>query len=309
MNNLQTDKGFYCEVNQQYYPSLRGLLNYLRTQSISSEEYYLKYLGEKGKCKTCGNSTSFHQINSGYKKYCSSDCAKKSEEHRKIVSNRFIGNPEKLQNSIKKRNVTLSQKTEDERKAIANRRVSKLKERYGDNYFSEKAKRQWKRRSKEEIDLLVSKANATKEKNGKHPKPYLNSNKEISIKGKIFRVQGYEDIALNLLSEIVDVNLIKTGKDVPRIHMCTGKKYYPDISINNLLIEVKSEYTYKVNLENNLLKHSEAIKSGYDHIFLVIHSKDLNSDRTLKNKEDYLKVLHTAISSQASNEEGSTTIP
>jgi hypothetical protein len=41
-NIFQSEKGFYCEINQQYYPSLRGLLNYLRTQLVSSEEYYLK---------------------------------------------------------------------------------------------------------------------------------------------------------------------------------------------------------------------------------------------------------------------------
>lgn len=308
-DTFETDKGFYCEINQQHYTSIRGLLNYLRTQSISSKDYYLKFLGEKGKCKTCGNPTKFHQINTGYKKYCSNICSTQSDERRKIVSNRFVNNPEKLHNSLQKRKKTLSEKTNDEIKSIQDKRISTLKQRYGDNYLSQRTKNQWKRRTKEEVDLLVSKANDTKTKNGTHPKPYKNSNREVSIKGKVFRVQGYEDIALNLLSEIVDINEIKTGKDVPRIQMYNGKKYYPDILIDNLLIEVKSEYTYDVDLEENLLKQSQAIRSGYNHIFLVIHSKDLNKDRTLKTKDKYLQVLHKAISSQASNEEGSTTIP
>jgi hypothetical protein len=306
---LKTDKGFYCEINQKYYPSIRGLLNYIRTQSVTSEDYYLKFLGEKGKCKTCGSPTRFHQINIGYKDYCSNKCINTNEEHRKIISNRFVGNPEKLYNSLKKRNETLSKKPKDEIKITQDKRVSTLKDRYGDDYFSKKTKLQWERRSKEEIDLMVSKANSTKLKNDSRPKPYKNTNKEVFIKGKSFKVQGYEDIALNLLSEIVDLDKIKVGKDVPRILLSTGKYYYPDISIDNFIIEVKSEYTYEVKLSENLLKHNETIKSGYNHIFLVIHSKDLNKNRTLKNKQKYLNMLHKTISSQASDEEGSTTIP
>ena len=38
---LKTEKGFYCYINQEYYSTVRGLSNYLRTQSITSEEYYL----------------------------------------------------------------------------------------------------------------------------------------------------------------------------------------------------------------------------------------------------------------------------
>jgi hypothetical protein len=308
-DTFQTDNGFYCEINQQHYSSIRGLLNYLRTHSISSKDYYLKFLGEIGKCKTCGNPTKFHQINTGYRKYCSNICSSQNYEHRKLISDRFVNNPEKLHNSLQKRKKTLSKKTKDENRSIQDKRISTSKQRYGDYYFSQRTKLQWERRTKEEVDLLVLKANATKRKNGTYSKPYKNTNREVSIKGKVFKVQGYEDIALNLLSEIVDVNEIKIGKDAPRIRMCNGKNYYPDILINNLLIEVKSEYTYNVNLEENLFKQSQAIKSGYDHIFLVIHSRDLNKDRTLKTKDKYLKILHMAISIQASNEEGSTTIP
>jgi hypothetical protein len=306
---LKTNKGFYCELNQKYYSSIRGLLNYIRTKSISSEEYYLKFLGEQGKCKICGNPTKFHQINTGYRTYCSNKCIIADEKQRKIISNRFVGNPEKLHNSLKKRNETLSKKSKDEKKKTQNKRVFTLKDKYGDDYFSKKTKLQWERRSKEEIDLIVSKANLTKTKNDSNPKPYKNANKKVFIKGKCFKVQGYEDIALHLLSEIVELEKIKVGKDVPRILLPTGKYYYPDISIDNLIIEVKSEYTYNVKLSENLLKQEETIKSGYGHIFFVIHSKDLNKNRTLKNKQKYLDMLHKTISSQASNEEGSTTIP
>jgi hypothetical protein len=307
---LETKNGFYCYINNQYYSTIRGLSNYLRGQSMTSEEYYLKYLGDAGKCESCGNPTRFKRITVGYSKYCCSACAVRSESHRKSVSERFIGDQEKLLKSIEKRRVTNSQKSEEEiQKTHEKRRLTIIK-KYGENYHSNKTKAQWERRTQDEIDSLVAKATETKKRNNTlYTAPYKHANKKVIIGEKIFKVQGYEDIALNLLSKIIDVNEIKVGKDVPRISLSTGKNYYPDIYIYNLLIEVKSEYTYEVCLEENLLKHNESIKAGYDHIFLVIHSKDVRSNRSLKNEEKYLKILHEEISSQASqNEEGSTTI-
>jgi hypothetical protein len=307
---LKTKKGFYCYINQKYYPTVRGLSNYLRTQSITSEEYYLNYLGEIGKCKECNNPTKFNGITTGYRSYCSSNCAVKSEDHRKAVSKRFVGNKQTYLNYLEKNRITLFKRSDDDKMKSNEKRKLTLYAKYGEDYFSRKTKLQWERRTQEDINLIVAKANKTKLKNGtSHTPPYKNANKEILIGNKTFKVQGYEDIALNLISEIVNVDEIKTGKSVPRVDLSTGKKYYPDIYINNLLIEVKSEYTYKINLEENLLKQSESIKAGYDHIFLVIHSKDLTKDRNLKDKEKYLKILNKAISSQDSSEEGSTTIP
>lgn len=306
---LKTEKGFYCYINQKYYPTVRGLSNYLRTQSMTSKEYYLKYLGDVGRCEVCDNPTSFGRITTGYKPYCSSECAVRSEKHRKAVSERFVGNQEKYLQYLEKTRITLSKKSDEDRKKSNEQRKNTVYGKYGEDYFSKKTKLQWERRTQEDIDSMVAKANATKLKNGtSYIPPYKTANREVVIGEKVFRVQGYEDIALNLLSEIVNVNEIKIGKEVPRINLSTGRKYYPDIYINNLLIEVKSEYTYEINLEENLLKQSDSKKAGYDHIFLVIHSKDLTKDRILKNKEKYLKILHKAISSQTSNEEGSTTI-
>lgn len=307
---LETEKGFYCYINQVYYPTLRGLLNYLRTQNMTSNEYYLKYLGEVGYCEHCGNPTNFRGINTGYKEYCCSECGVKSEKHRNAVRQRFVGQPEKLFNSLEKARLTRSQRSEEEKAKSNKKRMQTIRARYGDDYQSNRTKNQWKRRTQEEIDTLVAKTNATKRKNGTLGSiPYKFANKEVTIGNRIFKVQGYEDIALKLLAEIVDVNEIKVGADVPRINLTDGTKYYPDILINNLIIEVKREYTYNVCLEENLLKQKETINSGYNHIFLIIHSRDLNKDRSLKDKQKYLDVLHMAISNQASKEEGSTTIP
>lgn len=307
---LQNENGYYCAINNHHYPTLRGLLNYLRIVPITAEDYYLRYLGYQGKCKTCNSPTKFNSLRLGYNKYCCSNCAVRNENHREAVRNRFVNDKDKLLKSLKKREATMASKSIEELDIIAKKRINSLREKYGKNYFSEKAKRQWERRSLEEIENIISKSLHTKIKNGTNiTSPYKCANKSVVISGKEFKVQGYEDIAIQLLSELVDVSSIYVGKDVPRINLPDNKKYYPDIIVDNLIIEVKSEYTFKINYEKNYLKHYHTLKSGYNHIFLVIHSKDLNKDRTLKDKQKYLNVLHKAISSQASNnEEGSTTI-
>ena len=48
-------------------------------------------------------------------------------------------------------------------------------------------------------------------------------------------------------------------------------KYYPDIYLKdrNLLIEVKSEWTFEQNKEINLLKQKAAEQHGYEFIFVL----------------------------------------
>jgi len=44
------------------------------THKMNPEEYYLKYVGEKGKCTSCKKETKFISINKGYCKTCSNFC-------------------------------------------------------------------------------------------------------------------------------------------------------------------------------------------------------------------------------------------
>jgi hypothetical protein len=48
-------------------------------------------------------------------------------------------------------------------------------------------------------------------------------------------------------------------------------RYYPDFYIpkNNLIIEVKSSFTYKVNLKINLLKEKATKKVGYKYKLFI----------------------------------------
>lgn len=95
--------------------------------------------------------------------------------------------------------------------------------------------------------------------------------------GNTVRVQGYENRALDILLNTYNENDILTNTtDVPRIlYVGSDKKqhyYYPDIYIpcDNLIIEVKSTYTYEADLERNLLKEQATKDAGYMFKFIIL---------------------------------------
>lgn len=101
--------------------------------------------------------------------------------------------------------------------------------------------------------------------------------------GKIVKVQGYEPLALTKLLETYDESDIVIDTMLkPRIRYIgiDGKQhyYFPDIYIpkDNLLIEVKSEYTFAGFAgwkETNLLKQNASIKAGYRHEFMIMYKR------------------------------------
>ncbi len=124
--------------------------------------------------------------------------------------------------------------------------------------------------------------------NGKHPahvpelfaKQLRNSfaTKEYeTITGKIFSIQGYENFALDaILSEgILEDDILTGTENVPMIkYDLRGEHiYYPDIYIvsKNMLIEVKSQYTYDRWKEKNDAKLLACKQQGY-HIECWIYS-------------------------------------
>lgn len=100
--------------------------------------------------------------------------------------------------------------------------------------------------------------------------------------GEIRKIQGYENLALNELLNYYSENEIKTRrKDVPRIQYSHNEKdryYFPDIFIpnKNLLIEVKSEYTFNINIDINYKKRDACITNGYNYEFWIYDNNGNN---------------------------------
>jgi hypothetical protein len=119
-----------------------------------------------------------------------------------------------------------------------------------------------------------------------HPaqSPFVNSNtyksKEyITPSGKKYTIQGYENIALDELIKIYNENDIVIGKSmVPKIKYMFNEKekiYYPDIYIpsENRIIEVKSTWTYKVQVDKNIIKGKACKDQGYNFEFWIYDIK------------------------------------
>lgn len=109
----------------------------------------------------------------------------------------------------------------------------------------------------------------------------------VAPDGTVFKYQGFEDVALRSLlsNEQIKPSDIATGKGaVPAIYYYNNEKqrkskYYPDIYVKsaNTLIEVKSVYTFTLNMQETLDKQAACKLLGYEHIILICSkSKILN---------------------------------
>jgi hypothetical protein len=113
--------------------------------------------------------------------------------------------------------------------------------------------------------------------------------------GTVVNVQGYEPYCLDqLLREGVnEVDLLAGYAARPIIWYeveGTKHRYYPDIYIpsQNAIIEVKSEYTYKLHPGINHLKMAACISSGY-HAELRIYSA---KGELLQTLTEFRSILH-----------------
>lgn len=98
--------------------------------------------------------------------------------------------------------------------------------------------------------------------------------------GKIVKVQGYEDMALDeLLAQGIQEDDLRTAKnEVPAIwYEFEGKRrrYYPDIHIvsQNHIVEVKSTFSYKYEEAKNEAKKEACIAAGFSFEFKIYDSR------------------------------------
>ncbi len=99
---------FKCEICGKEFDSINGLSNHINKShknEMTTEEYYLKYIGEKGKCKECGKDMKFVGLRDGYLTFCSVKCRSMNleikQKHKKTcLKNSGYGNP--MQNPINK---------------------------------------------------------------------------------------------------------------------------------------------------------------------------------------------------------------
>ena len=113
--------------------------------------------------------------------------------------------------------------------------------------------------------------------------------------GKWIKVQGYERYALDdfLLEEYNEDEILYKCSDIPKIWY-KGKdekwhRYYPDFYIpkDNLIIEVKSTFTFLNNLKVNQLKRKATKENGF-HFRFIIYDTILKNKRILVHEKSLI---------------------
>jgi hypothetical protein len=106
-------------------------------------------------------------------------------------------------------------------------------------------------------------------------------NKEFVFpSGKIVLVQGYEPLALTYLlaHNYHEDDLLTETSDMPDINYIYNNKihrYFSDIYIKqeNLIIEVKSTYTFDKDKIKNLAKQQASLLAGYKYKFMIFNGR------------------------------------
>lgn len=93
--------------------------------------------------------------------------------------------------------------------------------------------------------------------------------------GNVVKIQGYEHIAIQILLQSFDeTDIIVQKTEIPAIYYFWNEKnrrYYPDIFVKskNLIIEVKSEYTFNNDLQRNIEKRNACIRNNFNFEFWI----------------------------------------
>lgn len=122
----------------------------------------------------------------------------------------------------------------------------------------------------------VENASQNAEVHAKKVKNSYKSKQYVMPSGNVVFVQGYEPRALDeLLKEYTEDEIIIETKLTPRITYVSrdGKEhyYFPDFYIpkDNLIIEVKSEWTYTQNKTVCDIKRDATVAAGYSYRFMI----------------------------------------
>lgn len=245
---------------------------------MSLESYYINYCnGIRVFCGCgCGTPTTFNNLEKGFKEFIhnhNSPFKKNNDLYKKrktfLSWNRGLTkhNDERvLKNSI---SITNSW-TEKNLQIRSNSYKTTMLEKYGvENGF--------------QLQSVQEKTKRTMlEKYGVEHPQFSN---DIKYKwkyyslpsGKIVKCQGYEPFGFDiLLMEYTENEIINDRKIIPKIKYNKEEKIHihcPDFFIPkyNLLIDVKSKFTYNINKNQMSLKQKAAVSAGYKYQIYILN--------------------------------------
>ncbi len=297
-NFRKNEQGFYiCEECMRTFSKINGLSNHIKYshKNINKKEYYDKWIKEnkEGICKICENNTVYTGFKYGYQNCCSKKCSNeyshlRSEEENikkfgvknayqrteikekiKHVNLEKTGfeTPFHKDNPIRKR---WEKRLFDEegitnvfqRKDVKEKSKQTKKERYGDENYR---------------DIEKFKQTCLKTYGVEHPSQNVEIHKKQQ-KGR-FQIHKYKNTNLWYQGSYELDFVEKYLKLFPDIRQASSikyefnkknKVYYPDfyIPLLNLVVEIKSSWTLKIDLEIEEKKKA-TIANGFKYIMIL----------------------------------------
>jgi hypothetical protein len=249
----------------------------------------------KVKCDICGNEKelSYRKYNKNISNGGYYSCSQKCSKDKKINTfnkNYGVDNPfqsEEIKEKIKETNSKkygseIYLKSDDYK--IKNK---KFLEKHGvDNifqleYVKEKSKETCLKKygvenptQSEEIKKK-SKETCLKKYGVEYPmqneKIYYKNLKNNYLKKNIYNLQYQGTYEYDFIDRYYNRYKIYNAKPINYIFEEKKKIYYPDFYLPdfNLIVEIKSLYTYKLHLKRNLLKKEACIKNRYNFLFII----------------------------------------
>lgn len=243
-------------------------------------------------CQECGNNTKFSCHGSrGYNKMCSKKCtlgnARQTKTNKTCLEKYGCTNPfanKIIQEKIRQINIeNLGVQYPMQSKEVREKSKETNFSKYGVLYYSQTNECREKiiNTSIERYGVKHPMQDSKiKEKSQKHS---FSRKTYIFPSGKIETIQGYENFTLDIIitaytENNIIVNDLEIEREIGQIwYVIDGveHRYYPDLYLKSehKIVETKSDWTFKKDLEENLLKKEACLNSLIEFEFWVFDQK------------------------------------
>lgn len=238
--------GIINQLTGKEHSTQAGLSRTFRKLGYTPQMYYDEFLKQdsEGCCLLCGNQTKFRHFK--YNKFCTLKCSNNYNQNGKKMWNDLSDTDRQ---DVKSRLSESSKKSHPKGGEWLEKRNQTIIDRYGITELELHQKHFIQRLSDftpEEHIAFYDKATSASRKAGVKFKQY-------SLNGELINIQGYENLVLDVLKKHIPENQIQAGRNLGfyRYMSVSGKerRYFPDIRIENYILEIKSPFTLGRDLD------------------------------------------------------------
>lgn len=275
-NDIYDDVKCICQKSVRYVDINKGYVKYCSNKcqlndywsNISNEEIERRIIKTKKTCKEKYGVENFNTLDiikektkkTNNEKY-NSDYHLKTDKSKQMIKDNLndkygVDNVSKLEYvKIKKKNKSLL-KTDEEKLLTREKYKNTILERYGVEHLSQDS---------DFLEELLKKSFSYKS----HRLP----------SGKVISLQGYEPKVIDYLLKYYDEDdILYTNKSIENKigkifyqNIDKVSRYFPDLYIisENKIVEVKSTFTYDLDIVKNMSKKEECLKRGINFDFII----------------------------------------